>query len=208
MELTAQQRAVLEEDLVDTLIAWKKKTDAMAGDIAAAREAMAKAKKFRIWEGKYSSFKEWLERECGISQSWAYGLISAAKTIECIEDSAAKVIEQKAAVNGEDSAQVAEDFGKKIRGLPLKSLKALKTLKPLKAVELVAPAVVDDDEIIKRIQAAATEKPQKVEVSDHRKEVLEQFDAEWTTLKRGAAYVPMTPETVYLALRKVLEKVL
>ena len=73
---------------------------------------------------------------------------------------------------------------------------------------MVAPPAVDDDELIKRIQAAVVEKPQKVEVLDHRKEVLDQFDAEWAMLKRGAAYVPMTPETVYLALRKVLEKVL
>ena len=52
-KLTAQQKALLEEELIDALIAWKKKTDAMAGDIAAARDAMAKAHKYRIWDGKY-----------------------------------------------------------------------------------------------------------------------------------------------------------
>lgn len=214
MQLTAQQRAVLEEELIDVLIAWKKKTDAMRGDIVAAREAMAKAYKFKIWEGKYGSFKEWLEQECGISRSWAYEMIGTAKTIEAIEDVASTIAEP----------EKLEEVKQTVRALPTRQLKKLKALKPLKAAELVKsemlspPANGQETELIKGIEAAIEEDKaiEAVKVADSRwhllptqkEEVLKAVEAEWATLRRGMAYVPVTPEGVYLAIKGVLEKVL
>jgi hypothetical protein len=221
MNLTNEQRAALEEELVDTLIAWKKKTDAMAGDMMAARAAMLKAKEVRIWEGKYGSFKEWLEQECGISRSWAYEIIGTAKTIEAIEDAAAEGLP-------EGKKEVLEQLRTTVRALPTRQLKKLKALKPLRAAEiLVGDLVMEradengkvfesstihlndnvksvEEQLHDRVNEVQSEPPEE----DRRGEILGAVEAEWATLKRGMAYVPVTPEGVYLAIKRVLEKVL
>lgn len=207
--LTSQQKALLEEELIDTLIAWKKKTDAMAGDIAAARDAMAKAKKFRIWEGKYPGFREWLENECGISQSWAYGLISAAKTIEAIEDASPAIVE-----SGDAKPEEVEQVTRAVRALPTRTLQKLGKLKPLKALKVVSEEVkkANGEELVNRLQESISKQIREGTISvapvNKREEVLAAVDAEWASLRKGMAYVPVTPESVFLAIKRVLEKML
>lgn len=202
--LTTQQKAVLEEELIDILIAWKKKTDAMRDDIAAAREAMAKAKKFRIWEGKYSSFREWLEKECGISQSWAYNLISAAKTVEAIEDAIPEPSEDAKPAEVEKVDHVRRT----VRTLPIKTLKKLEKLKPLQALSVVTEASDEpiNGDLAKRIQEKLAANPPAVTAVDRKVDILKAVDAEWESLKRGMAYVPLTPESVYKAIRAAIAK--
>ena len=208
--LTTQQKALLEEELIDALIAWKKKTDAMAGDIAAARDAMAKAHKYRIWEGKYESFKEWLDKECGISKAWAYAMIGAARTIDAIEDSVQEAVDGSEIADKEGAVEVVKNT---VRKLPHRTLKKLENLKPLKAAAVLAEEIVAkansesiEQRIIDRIgevigEKVATNSPsQMMEIS----KVLEVIDAEWATMKQAAAYVALTPEGVYSGLRRAI----
>lgn len=193
----------VEEQIIDTLIAWKRKVDAIGSDMAAARMAIAKAKEIRVWEGKYACFKEWLEKECGITESWAYTMIGAAKAITQIEDAAAK--------SPEIAPAMTDQVKRRIRALPIRAIKELTQITPIKAAKIIAQASGDaetDAEFVAALKQdlkEATAKPIPAE-TPNLEAILKAVDSEWDVMRRMAAYSPLSPERTYARLREVVVK--
>ena len=202
-KLNEQQRKKIEWECIDTLVAWKSQVDRLASDTAAARWAIVRAKEAQVWEGKYGSFKEWLEEECDITERWAYELISSAKVIAEIEEAAGGVKELAELVGVKNVA--------KLRALPARAIARLKGIKPVKAAKAVLSAIqksngVPSAEAVAMEVARYKRRDRTEPLDDH--PVLVALDNEWVEIDRSLAYADLKPKDIFKRLRAAVEKVL
>lgn len=187
----------IEEDLIDTLIGWKQRTESMAKDTAAARAAVAKAKELEVWRGKYGSFKEWLKEECDITEQWAYALVSSTKTILAIEDAAAESKSLQALNTPENS--------ERLRALPDRAINKLKRLPAAKAAKVALKAIRGHKGVptTRDIEAEIVKLNPKAAGPEHK--ALVAMDAEWEKIKKVLPFVEFPAKDVYGRLRAAVE---
>ena len=205
-----QSRAQIEEEIIETLIGWKLRADALAVDTAAARIAVNRAREMRIWEGKYGSFKDWLENECDITEQWAYRLISSAKVIAAIEDAAA----QSPALR----PLLQEENVEKLHAITDRTADALKVVSSRKAAKAVLSAIKK----AKAVPTTAEVKRELVAVANHQTPLepigaklqnpiaaaLILMDGEWLKIRQDMVLLAIKPEVIFNRLRSVVEKLL
>lgn len=198
MELTnAPHLDDIEAQIVDTLIGWKNRTDDLARHTAAARAAVAQAKALEIWSGRYGSFKAWLDGECGISEQWAYALISDTRTILQIEEAAGASKELQELTEPKNAEA--------LRALPEKAFRKLRTISPKKAAKAALRA-------IKKSGGKPSARDVAAEVLIETGEVpkaltpLEAMDREWIKMVANMPKDGYTPSETYKRLRKVVEQ--
>ena len=205
--LTIIERNKIEEEIIDTLCAWKGHTDKLAQHTAAARAAVMRAKELEIWKGKYDSFKEWLAEECDITEQWAYELIAASKVITQIEDAAAGSVRLRPLLEQKNLA--------KLRNLPKEAVKQLRVLAPnkagaaaLAAIQKAAGQIPNSTDVkieVARLQPKAAP-PAYSSIDSH--PAIIALDNEWIDIKRTLAYATPTPVDIYKKFRTALEKAL
>lgn len=194
-----ETRSQIEERLVDTLIGWKIRTDKLSQDTAAARAAVLEAKDLRIWEGKYGSFKEWLAEECGITETWAYSLISSAKTIAAIEDAA------------QGSPLATPNNLEALRALPEGAVKKLEKLPSSKAAKVALEAILQAEGVpnTKLIAEQIKAQSKRDKTGSHENHpVMIALDNEWVAIQRDLAVVEFTPKEIFGRLRAKAEQAL
>lgn len=210
-----QSRAQIEEEIIETLIGWKVRADALAQDTAAARTAVIRAKEMRIWEGKYAGFKDWLEAECDITEVWAYRLISSAKVIAAIEDAAAESPRLRPLLQ--------EANAEKLHAITDRTADALKVIPATQAAKAVLHAIKK----AKAVPTLAQVKRELVAESNHQKPLPVQhteqvglklknpisvalilMDGEWLKIRQDMVLLAIKPEVIFNRLRSVVEKLL
>lgn len=205
-ELEDPKLRQLEEECIDILNAWKRDMDALGNSTAAARRAVAVVKEMKLWARKYSSFKDWLAQECGITEQWGYALIRSSQIIAAIEDAATE--------NKTLAPLTSRRNSDKLHALPDRAVAKLKTLPPAKAAKAALQAIKASNGNVPSVAAVEAEirklEPPKrdktVPFDNH--PVLLAIDNEWVEIQKAVAHTDLKLKDVYNRLRTAVEKVL